>query len=124
MKHAALIGSIIVAGSLFLTSCGGGLAERLNVNPETTPQKASPADSFETTLARLRAMRASGTHVLTDTVSGQDVTDQYIDLDAQYRNLSATHDAYQKLLEKATTVSDIITLTREVANIQTQMDQI
>ncbi|MBV8086865.1 MAG: DUF4349 domain-containing protein [Chloroflexi bacterium] len=81
-------------------------------------------DQFESMLAKLRDLRAHGTSVLNDAVSSQDVTDQYIDLDAQYRNLQATRDAYQKLLDKATAVSDVITLTREVANIQTQMDQI
>ena len=83
-----------------------------------------PPDNFEDTLAKLRNLRAPGTRVLTDTVSAQDVTEQYVDLDAQYRNLQATRDAYQKLLDKATAVSDIITLTREIGTIQTQMDQI
>jgi len=83
-----------------------------------------PPDNFEETLAKLRDLRARGTRVLNDTVSGQDVTEQYVDLEAQYRNLQATRDAYQKLLDKVTAVSDIISLTREVANIQTQMDQI
>ncbi|MFI5270109.1 MAG: DUF4349 domain-containing protein, partial [Chloroflexota bacterium] len=83
-----------------------------------------PPESFEETLAKLRELRAHGTRVLNDTVSSQDITEQYVDLDAQYRNLQATRDAYQKLLDKATAVSDIISLTREVANIQTQMDQI
>ena len=81
-------------------------------------------DNFEETLAKLRDLRAQGTRVLSDSASSQDVTEQYVDLDAQYRNLQATRDAYQKLLDKATAVSDIITLTREVAGIQTQMDQI
>jgi hypothetical protein len=83
-----------------------------------------PPGNFEDTLAKLRDLRSRGSRVLADTVNTQDVTDQYIDLDAQYRNLQATRDAYQKLLDKATAVQDIITLTREVASIQTQMDQI
>lgn len=83
-----------------------------------------PADNFEDTLAKLRDMRARGTHVLNDTASSQDVTEQFVDLEAQYTNLQATRDAYQKLLGKATAVQDIITLTREIASIQTQMDQI
>ena len=83
-----------------------------------------PADNFEDTLAKLRDMRAGGTHVLNDTASSQDVTEQFVDLTAQYNNLQATRDAYQKLLDKATAVQDIITLTREIASIQTQMDQI
>jgi hypothetical protein len=83
-----------------------------------------PADNFEETLAKLRDLRAHGTRVLNDTVSAQDVTEQFVDLEAQYRNLQTTRDAYQRLLDKATAVSDIVTLTREVASIQTQMDQI
>ncbi len=83
-----------------------------------------PPDNFEDTLARLRDLRARGTRVLNDTVSSQDVTEQFVDLDAQYRNLQATRDAYQKLLDRASAVADVITLTREIANTQTQMDQI
>lgn len=83
-----------------------------------------PPDNFEDALGKLRDLRSHGSRVLVDTVSGQDVTDQFIDLDAQYRNLQATRDAYQKLLDLATSVQDIITLTREVGNLQTQMDQI
>src|SRR5581483_5949933 len=83
-----------------------------------------PPDNFEDTLGKLRDLRSHGSRVLVDTVSGQDVTDQFIDLDAQYRNLQATREAYQKLLDKATSVQDIITLTREVGNLQTQLDQI
>lgn len=83
-----------------------------------------PKDNFEEILAKLRDLRAHGSRVLSDTVSAQDVTEQFVDLDAQYRNLQSTRDAYQKLLDKATAVSDIVTLTREVATIQTQMDQI
>jgi uncharacterized protein DUF4349 len=83
-----------------------------------------PPENFEDTLAKLRDLRARGTHVLNDTASSQDVTEQFVDLEAQYNNLQATRDAYQKLLDKATSVSDIITLTREIAGIQTQMDQI
>ncbi|HVA25645.1 MAG TPA: DUF4349 domain-containing protein [Chloroflexota bacterium] len=83
-----------------------------------------PPDNFEETLAKLRELRAHDTRVLSDAASSQDVTEQYVDLAAQHRNLQATRDAYQKLLDKATAVSDVISLTREVANIQTQMDQI
>lgn len=83
-----------------------------------------PPGNFEDTLAKVRELRSRGSRVIADSVSTQDVTDQVIDLDAQYRNLQATRDAYQKLLDKATAIQDIITLTREVANIQTQMDQI
>jgi len=97
-------------------------AEQGVIASQTTIQV--PPDNFEETLARLRDLRARGTHVVNDTVNSQDVTEQYTDLDAQYRNLAATRDAYQKLLDKAVAVSDIVTLTREVASIQTQMDQV
>ncbi|MBV9120278.1 MAG: DUF4349 domain-containing protein [Chloroflexi bacterium] len=83
-----------------------------------------PPENFETTLAKLRDLRAHGMKPQLDTVNSQDVTEQFVDLDAQYRNLQATRDAYQKLLDKASAVSDVITLTREIASIQTQMDQI
>ena len=83
-----------------------------------------PADSFETTMGQLRGLRASGSAPLNDTVNAQDVTQQYVDLQAEYQNLQASRDAYQRLLNKATAVADIITLTQELATIQTRMDQI
>jgi len=83
-----------------------------------------PPDNFESALAALRNLRAKGSPVLNDSVNSQDVTEQFVDLQAQFNNLQRTRDAYQGLLSKATSVADIITLTRELNTVQTQMDQI
>ncbi|MHB8620034.1 MAG: DUF4349 domain-containing protein [Chloroflexota bacterium] len=79
---------------------------------------------FEDCLSRLRSLRASRTQPTIDSVSSQDVTGQYVDLQARYTNLRTTRDAYQALLKKATSIADVITLTREIGNVQTQMDEI
>lgn len=83
-----------------------------------------PSDKFEGLLAQLRDLRAPRSHVVVDTVSGQDVTQQYQDIQAQLQNLRASRDAYQSLLSKATKIGDVIALTRELTNVQTQMDEL
>ncbi|MGH2365310.1 MAG: DUF4349 domain-containing protein [Chloroflexota bacterium] len=83
-----------------------------------------PADKFEGLLAQLRDLRAPGSHVVVDTVSGQDVTQQYQDTQAQLQNLRVSRAAYQSLLSKATKIGDVIALTRELTTVQTQIDEL
>jgi len=60
---------------------------------------AVPVDTFETALRRVRAVALK---VEKETASGQDVTELYVDLESQVRNLEATADRIREFLKKAT----------------------
>ncbi len=82
---------------------------------------AVPADGFEVTMRRLRGL---GLQVLDEQASGQDVTDQYVDLQAQLDNLEATRDRIRTFLEQAQTVEESLHVNQELSNVEAQIEQI
>jgi hypothetical protein len=84
-----------------------------------------PAEQFDTAMTRIKA---TGTKVEREQVSGQDVTEEYTDLTARRRNLEATEQELLKLLadvrEKSGKAEDIMAVYRELTNIRGQIEQI
>jgi hypothetical protein len=55
-------------------------------------------------------------------LTATDVTDEVVDLDARMRNLVATRDSLRKLLERATSVQDVVAVERELSRVQGDID--
>jgi hypothetical protein len=80
-----------------------------------------PADQFEVVLRRLRGLAI---RVLNETASGQDVTDQYVDLQSQLTNLEATRDRIKSFLDQAKTVDEALRINQQLSDIEAQIEQI
>ena len=80
-----------------------------------------PVDEFEHALNRLRDLSI---RVLDENASGEDVTDQYVDLQSQLANLEATRTRIQEFLQDAKTVDEALRINQELANIEAQIEQI
>ena len=78
------------------------------------------SDTVDSTLSALRALGK----VTTETSGSQDVTEEYIDLDSNLRNLQASEAAILKLMDKATRVEDVLSLQRELTTIRGQIERI
>jgi hypothetical protein len=83
----------------------------------TVQVRSSSADS---TLSDLRAMGK----VTNETSGSQDVTEEYVDLDSNLRNLQASESAILKLMDKATQIQDVLALQRELTNVRGQIERI
>jgi hypothetical protein len=80
-----------------------------------------PVEEFEEALVRLRQLAVA---VPYETTTAMDVTEEYVDLDAQLRNLQATEAQYLALLEKAETVEDMLKVEKELSTVRGQIEQI
>jgi hypothetical protein len=80
-----------------------------------------PVDQFERTLNRLRALAVK---VLDETASGEDVTNQFVDLQSQVTNLEATRDRIKSFLDQAQTVDEALRINQELSNVEAQIEQI
>ena len=80
-----------------------------------------PVDEFEHALNRLRDLSI---RVLDENASGEDVTDQYVDLESQLVNLEATRARIQEFLQDAKTIDEALRINQELANIEAQIEQI
>jgi hypothetical protein len=80
-----------------------------------------PSPEFEKALDELRGL---GKEVTTDTVSGEDVTEEFVDLESRERNLLAAEQSLLELYDRAQSVNDALSIERELANIRGQIEQV
>ena len=84
-----------------------------------------PAEQFDTVRSALREMAIRVDH---ESVNTDDITDQYYDLDARLRTLQATETELLALLketrERGGEVEDIMSIYRELTNIQSQIESL
>ncbi len=80
-----------------------------------------PVEQFETTLRRLRGLAL---RVLDETASGEDVTNQYVDLESQLRNLEATRDRIRSFLDQAKTVDEALRINQQLSDVEGQIEEI
>jgi len=79
-----------------------------------------PEKSFFDALARIRRLGK----ILREEVSGKDVTEQYIDLEARLRNLKAEEDWLLKAMDKARNVQELMIIERELWRIRGEIERI
>lgn len=80
-----------------------------------------PTAQRETALAELRQ---TGVSVISESVDGTDITDQYQDTTEQLRILTETKTKVEALLNRAGTVADMLDAQRELMNLQSQIDSL
>jgi hypothetical protein len=80
-----------------------------------------PVEEFENVLSRLRGLAL---RVVDEIASGDDVTEQYVDLQSQLVNLEATRARIQEFLQDAKTIDEALRINQELANIEAQIEQI
>jgi hypothetical protein len=111
------------------TSLGGYVADsnvwRSDEKLRGTVTIRVPAESFD---AAMEQVKGFAIEVERESVSGQDVTEEYTDLDARLRNLEATEKELLELLtevrEKTRKAEDVLAVHRELTNIRGQIEQI
>jgi hypothetical protein len=80
-----------------------------------------PADRFEEALADLKDVAVA---VTSETVRGEDVTQEFIDLEARLRNLRAQEAALLRLMDRAQTVTDTIRVQNQLTGVQLDIERI
>ena len=79
-----------------------------------------PSERLEEALEELRDL---GTEVTTDTVEGEDVTEEFVDLESRERNLLAAEQSLLELYDQAESVQDTLTVLRELTRIRDQIER-
>lgn len=72
----------------------------------------------------LSALRGLAVKVVSENVTGQDITDQYVDNDERLRILQSTKVKFESILADAKNVQDMLQVQRELLNLQNQIDSI
>lgn len=84
-----------------------------------------PASSFDQARERIKDLAVE---VESENVSGQDVTEEYVDLEARLRNLEVAEEELLELLDSAQethkNAESILAIYREITNVRQQIEQI
>ena len=80
-----------------------------------------PSIRFETALNALRRIGVQG---LSENAQGQDITDQYVDLQSRQTNLEATAARVREFLKDAKTIEDSLRINQQLAELEDQINQV
>lgn len=80
-----------------------------------------PSPEFEPALDELRDF---GEEVTTDSVEGEDVTEEFVDLQSRERNLLAAEDSLLGLYDEAESVEDSLSVQSELTEVRGEIEQV
>ena len=79
-----------------------------------------PAPEFDSTLTGVRAL---GT-VKSASTQGQDVTEEYVDIQAQKTSYQNQLAQYNEIMKRAVKVEDVITVQQQIDRVQTELNRL
>lgn len=80
-----------------------------------------PAEKFNESLDEIRK---TGNRVVDETVKGQDVTEEFLDVEARLKTKKALEAQFLEIMKQGKTVEDALKVQRELANVRTEIEQI
>lgn len=117
------LGSALRSGREIAEAAGGFL---LSTSVEGVERKRGdfairvPAGEFEETLSALEEL---GT-VTSESVDGQDVSQEFVDLEARLRNATAQEEVLFRLYDRSTSIADTIRVQRELEDVQLEIERL
>ncbi|MFP4662630.1 MAG: DUF4349 domain-containing protein [Halanaerobiales bacterium] len=81
-----------------------------------------PTENFDLVLDEITSDKLG--EVISRSVSGQDVTEEYLDLDIRINNLEAQEERYRELLNRADEVSEILKIENELNRVRTEIERL
>jgi hypothetical protein len=79
-----------------------------------------PATQFNEALEKIRT---TGNQVLNENVTGQDVTEEFLDLEARIKTKKALEAQFLEIMKQAKNVSDALEVQTEISNVRTEIER-
>lgn len=80
-----------------------------------------PAAKFNESLDEIRKV---GSRVIVETIKGQDVTEEFVDIEARLKAKKALEEQFLEIMKQGKTVQDALNVQRELANVRSEIEQI
>ena len=80
-----------------------------------------PVEKFEATLIQIKAV---ATQVISESTTGQNVTEKYSDLQAQLRNKKAEEQSFVKILDRAGDIKDVLAVTQQISRVRGEVERL
>ncbi len=117
---AGQTGGFVVNSSLFKTRDSSG-----NEVPQATITIRVLAQKLDETLSKIHALvKNKADDISNENITGQDVTDEYIDLNSRLTNLQATEKQLQQIMQTTTKTEDALAVFKELTDIRQEIEVI
>lgn len=80
-----------------------------------------PADKFG---AALDEIRQTASRVIVETVKGEDVTEEFVDIEARLKAKKALEEQFLEIMKRANSVEDALNVQRQIAEVRGEIEQI
>jgi len=109
----------------YTTSIGGYMVEANLSSPEEAPYASVtvriPQEKLEGALSHFKSLSVK---VISEQVSGYDVTDEYVDIEAKLTTLVANQKRFKEIMDQATKPDDILKIQQQIFDLQDQIDRL
>ena len=117
-KMANDMGGFVVNSQLTKVQTSNG-----NEVPQATITVRVPAEKLTTAMDQIKALvKDSQTDILSENVTGQDVTKEYTDLKSQLLNLQQADQQLQKIMDSATKTEDVLAVYNQLVQVRQQIN--
>lgn len=99
----------------------GGESSNLKENSLVTLTLRVPPAQFASTVDRIRG---TGKRVVSEKTTGQDVTEEYIDLEGRLRSKVALEAQFLEIMKGAKTIAEALEVQRQVSEVRTEIEQL
>ncbi len=108
-----------------LVESSGGFIADSSISEQSGVRTANitariPVDQYQDLRAKIRAI---GGTIFNETSHADDVTDQFVDLDARLRAAKAEEEQYLEILDRATTIEDTLRVTAQLSQVRSRIEQ-
>ena len=119
-KLATGMGGFVVTSNLYKTTTNSGIEV-----PVANVTIRVPVAQLDAALIQIKAMvEDKDVDILSENVSGQDVTSEVTDLESRLRNLQAAETQLLEIMDNATLTEDVITIFRELTTVRGEIEVI
>jgi Flp pilus assembly protein TadB len=80
-----------------------------------------PAAQFSQTMEEIRA---AGARVVQEKITGQDVTEEFLDLEARIKNQKALEAQFLEIMKRAAKVEEALDVQKELADVRTEIEKL
>ncbi|MBI4136589.1 DUF4349 domain-containing protein [Candidatus Roizmanbacteria bacterium] len=109
----------------YVESKGGYMVDSSISNPEDAASGSLtvrvPEETFDETLEYFRSLSMK---VVSENLTGSDVTDQYQDIQERLAILERNKARFDEIMEQAVEIDDILRVQQEIFNLQNQIDSL
>ena len=119
-KIATGMGGFVVNSNIYKTTTSSGLEF-----PTVNITIRVPVDQLDAALSQIKAMVDDpAVDILSEDVSGQDVTSEVTDLESRLRNLQAAETQLLEIMDNAKKTEDVISVFRELTSVRGEIEVI